>query len=318
MITYKRTTTALAISAASLLALSACGKAETGGGGSADSVTITVPSWVGAEANAEVAKYLLENELDVKNVKTQQMTETVAFDALNTGKADAILEDWGGVPKKVKQYVDKKKTVVRGGDLGVTGHIGWFVPKYFAEKHPDVLDYKNLDKYAKQLATSETGDKGQILEGDPSYTTYDDAIIKNLGLNFKTHYVGSEAGQITEIAKNVKAKKPFLTYWWEPQWMNEEWGLKEVKLPPFKEGCQDDEKAVKCGYPDTPLQKYLNADFAKDGGKAAEFLKNFKWTNEQQNEVAVMIAKDKMKPEDAAEKWVKANKSVWEKWIPKD
>ena len=27
--------------------------------------------------------------------------ESVAFDALNSGKVDAILEDWGGAPKKV-------------------------------------------------------------------------------------------------------------------------------------------------------------------------------------------------------------------------
>jgi glycine betaine/proline transport system substrate-binding protein len=93
--------------------------------------------------------------------------------------------------------------------------------------------------------------------------------------------------------------------------------MTEVKLPAYKEGCDADPKKVACAYPQTPLQKYLNADFAKDGGKAAEFLKNFKWDNDQQNKVAKWIAKDKMTGEAAAKKWVAENKDVWQAWLPK-
>ncbi|MET8677793.1 ABC transporter substrate-binding protein [Streptomyces sp. NPDC004647] len=302
-----------------MLALSACGAAETGksntAGESEKTVKLTVPSWVGAEANVAVAKEILEKKLGYK-VKTQQMGEVLAWDALSKGDIDAVLEDWGH-PEQEKKYIEDKKAVVKGGDLGVTGHIGWFVPKYFADAHPDVKDYKNLNKYADQFKTSESGGKGQLLEGSPDYVTNDDAIIKNLKLDLKTVYAGSEAAQITEIKKNVKAKKPFLTYWWTPQWLNSQVDLVEVKLPEYKEGCDKDPKKITCAYPNTPLQKFFNADFAKKGGKAAEFLKNFKWTTEQQNEVATMIAGDKMSADAAAAKWVEANPDVWKAWLPK-
>jgi glycine betaine/proline transport system substrate-binding protein len=310
--------TAIAIGAATgMLALSACGAAETGKSdtvGGDKTVNLTVPSWVGAEANVAVAKYLLEHELHYK-VKTKQMGEVLAWDALGKGDLDAVLEDWGH-PKQEKKYVQDKKTVVKGGDLGVTGHIGWFVPKYFADKHPDVTDWKNLNKYADEFKTPESGSKGQLLEGSPDYVTNDDAIIKNLKLNLKTVYAGSEAAQITEIKKNVKDKRPFLTYWWTPQWLNNQVKMVEVKLPEYKEGCDKDPKKVTCAYPKTPLQKYLNADFAKNGGKAAQFLKNFKWTTEQQNEVAGMIAGKKMSADAAAKKWVEENPDVWKAWLP--
>ncbi|MGR8008800.1 ABC transporter substrate-binding protein [Streptomyces hypolithicus] len=313
-----RTATASA-AALGLLALSACGAAKTNesndAGGGGKTVKLTVPSWVGAQANTAVAAHLLEKELGYK-VKTQQMGEVLAWDAMSKGDIDAVMEDWGH-PKEEKQYVDTKKTVVKGGDLGVTGHIGWYVPKYFADKHPDVTDWKNLNKYADEFKTAESGDKGEILEGSPDYVTNDDAIIKNLDLNLKTNYSGSEASQITAMKKYAKAKKPFLTYWWTPQWLNAEIEMVEVKLPAFKEGCADDPKKVDCAYPNTPLQKFFNADFAKKGGKAAEFLKNFNWTTEQQNEVALMIADEKMSPEAAAEKWVGANESTWKPWMPK-
>ncbi|MFG2624116.1 ABC transporter substrate-binding protein [Streptomyces sp. NPDC048473] len=299
-----------------VIGLSACGAAKTNSSSGSGKVTITVPSWVGAEANAAVAKYILENELDTE-VEETQLDESVAFDALSSGKADAILEDWGGAPKKVSQYVDDKKSIVKAGDLGVTGHIGWYVPKYLVDEHPDITDWKNLNKYKSLFKTAESGDKGQLLEGSPSYTTNDDALIKNLKLDYKTVYSGSEAAQITQIKENYKAKKPFISYWWTPQWLNAQLDLVEVKLPEYKTGCDADTKKIACGYAKTPLQKYLNADFAKNGGDAAQFLKNFNWTADQQNEVAAMIAGDRMSADKAAEKWVKENKAVWKAWLPK-
>lgn len=314
----KRISTKLVAGAGVLgvVVLSGCA-AETGKTGGSDEVTITVPSWVGAQANAEVAKVVLEDELDVKKVNLKTMDEPIAWDALNNGKADVILEDWDGQPEKQKLYIDQKKSVVKGGDLGVTGHIGWFIPKYYADAHPEAATVEGLNKLAKDFKSSESGDKGEFLGAAPSYTTYDEWLIKNHHLDFKIKETGNEAAQIKEIQQKYKKKQPFVTYWWDPQWLNSDVELVEVELPPFKEGCNEPKEKTECGYAETPLQKYFNKDFAKGGGDAAEFLKNFNWTTEQQNEVAKWIAKDKMSGEDAAKKWVKENKDVWEAWLPK-
>ncbi|QGV78960.1 ABC transporter substrate-binding protein [Streptomyces ficellus] len=309
------------IAASTLLSLSACGAADMTQQASpyaaaegAKTVTLSVQSWVGAQANVAVAKYLLEHELGYR-VDTVQVDEVPAWDALSQGRVDALLEDWGH-PEQEQRYVEDKKTIARGGDLGVTGHIGWFVPKYFADAHPDVTDWKNLNKYADQLRTAESGGKGQLLDGSPSYVTNDKALVKNLDLDYKVVFAGSEAAQITQIKQFAKEKKPFLTYWYKPQWLFEKVPMTEVKLPAYKEGCDADPEKVACAYPHTPLQKFLNADFAEKGGKAAAFLKNFRWTVEEQNEVALMIAEEKLSPEAAAEKWVEANEPTWRKWLP--
>ncbi|MFC8917443.1 ABC transporter substrate-binding protein [Streptomyces sp. NPDC057116] len=308
--------------AVTLLPLTACGAADMTRQASpyaaaqgAKTVTLSLQSWVGAQANVAVAKYLLEHELGYR-VDTVQVDEVPAWDALSQGRVDALMEDWGH-PEQEQRYVEDKKTIARGGDLGVTGHIGWFVPTYFAEKHPDVTDWKNLNKYADQLRTAESGGKGQLLDGSPSYVTNDKALVKNLGLDYKVVFAGSEAAQITQIKQFAKEKKPFLTYWYKPQWLFEKVPMTEVKLPAYKEGCDADPEKVACAYPHTPLQKFLNADFAKKGGKAAAFLKNFRWTTEAQNDVALMIAEQKLAPEEAAEKWVRANESTWRAWLPK-
>lgn len=313
--------TALA-AAVGLVAVTGCGAADMTRQASpyaaaqgARTVTLSVQSWVGAQANVAVAEYLLRHELGYR-VDTVQIDEVPAWDALSQGRVDAILEDWGH-PEQEQRYVKDKKTIAEGGELGVTGHIGWFVPKYFADEHPDVTDWKNLDKYADQLRTAESGGKGQLLDGSPSYVTNDKALVKNLDLDYQVVFAGSEAAQITQIKQFAKEKKPFLSYWYKPQWLFEKVPMTEVRLPEYKEGCDADPEKVACAYPHTPLKKFLNSRFADKGGKAAEFLKNFRWTTGQQNDVAVMIAEQKLSPQEAAEKWVKANGATWKAWLPK-
>lgn len=108
-----------------------------------------------------------------------QVDAVPAWDALSQGRVDAILEDWGH-PDQEKRSVDDKKTIAHGGDLGVTGHIGWYVRTYLAEQHPDIMDWKNLNKYASLFRTAESGGKGQLMDGSPSYVTNDKALVTNL------------------------------------------------------------------------------------------------------------------------------------------
>ncbi|MFD7435055.1 ABC transporter substrate-binding protein [Streptomyces sp. NPDC059861] len=309
------------VAVAGLLALTTgCGAADMtqqaspfAGAQGTKSLTLSVQSWVGAQSNVAVAQYLLEHELGYR-VDTVQIDEVPAWDALSQGRVDALLEDWGH-PEEEQRYVKDKKTIVGAGDLGVTGHIGWYVPTYFAKQHPDVTDWKNLNKYADQLRTPESGGKGQLMDGSPSYVTNDKALVQNLDLDYQVVFAGSEAAQITQIKQFAKEKKPFLTYWYSPQWLFEKVPMTEVTLPAYKEGCDADPAKVACAYPHTPLQKYLNADFAKDGGAAARFLKKFNWTTEDQNEVSLMIAEQKLSPEEAAKKWVDSHESTWKKWL---
>ena len=44
-------------------------------------------------------------------------------------------------------------------------------------------------------------------------------------------------------------------------------------------------------------------------------IKNFKCTNDQQNEVSTDIAQNGMSPDDAAKKWVDANKDKVDAWL---
>jgi glycine betaine/proline transport system substrate-binding protein len=93
--------------------------------------------------------------------------------------------------------------------------------------------------------------------------------------------------------------------------------LVHVKLPPYTPGCDADAEKVACDYPPYDLDKIASKKFMESGSPAADLVKNFQWTNEDQNLVAKYIAVDKMSPEDAGEKWVKENQSKVDAWLDK-
>ena len=135
------------------------------------------------------------------------------------------------------------------------------MPPWLAEEHPDILDYKNLNKYADEFATSESGGQGQFLGADPSYVQFDEAIVSNLDLDFKVVFSGSEAASIEAFRKAEENKEWVIGYWYEPQYFNAEVAMQRVALPEYTDGCQDDPQTVACDYPETELKKIVGTDW---------------------------------------------------------
>lgn len=282
--------------------------------GGAGTVKIAVNPWVGYEASAHVVAYLLKHELGY-TVEMPEIKEQLAWEGFETGDIDVIIENWGH-PDLKKKYIEEKKVAVEAGSTGNKGVIGWYIPKWMADKHPDITDYKNLNKYADLFKTSESGDKGQLLFGDPSYVSNEAALIKNLKLNFKIVTGGSEAALIKSAQQAQAQQKPLLFYFWDPHWLFSKTELVRVKLPPYTEGCDADPKKVACDYPEMDLDKIVSKRFADTGGKAYELIKNFSWTNADQNAVADDMTNGGLSGEEAAKKWIEANPTKWQAWIP--
>jgi glycine betaine/proline transport system substrate-binding protein len=163
-----------------------------------------------------------------------------------------------------------------------------------------------------------------FLGGDPSYEQKDTQLIQALGLNLKHVTVGAESAETARFTQLIKQKKPVIFYWWTPQYLDAQLNLVEVKLPARFSGCQDDASAggdpkkYACAYSSYPLEKLFSKKFAQSGSPAVAVLRRFQWpSNDAQNLVAKWIAGDHVKPDQAAEKWVKANMAVVNKWLGK-
>ena len=314
-----RRLSAVALVALLGLGLSACGggnieeAAAPQGAGDCGAFDIAINPWVGYEASAHVVGYVASQQLGC-DVEYKDVKEEVAWQGMGSGEIDVVIENWGH-DDLVAKYIDGNGTAQDAGPNGNVGVIGWFVPPWMAEKYPDITDWKNLNKYSDLFKTSESGGKGQLLDGDPSFVTNDEALVKNLDLNYKVVFAGSEAALITEFRKAEENKEPALGYFYAPQWFLAEVPLAKVDLPPYTEGCDADAEKVACDYPEYTLNKIVATDFVEEDSPAWNLVKNFTWTNDDQNLVAKYIAQDKMDPEDAAAKWVADNQDKVDAWL---
>ena len=329
-VTTTRPLGALAAVAAVALVATACGggdikKAEASNSAASSSaagkkcatINMAVNPWVSYEASAYVVGEVAKTKLGCQ-VNYKELKEDVSWQGSGTGEVDVVIEDWGHPDLEKKFMKDKggDGSAIAGGPNGNKGIIHWYVPPWLATEHPDILDYQNLNKYADQFKTSESGGKGQFLGSDPSYVQFDEAIISNLKLNFKVVFSGGEAASLEAFKKAEANKEWLIGYFWEPQYLFADVPLKAVKLPPFTAGCQDDPAKVACDYPDTILQKVFSSKWAGQADDAGvALMKKFQWDNEDQNVVAKYIAVDKMKPEDAAKKWIDANPDKVNAWL---
>jgi glycine betaine/proline transport system substrate-binding protein len=300
------------------LVLAGCGggnikETKSAGGGDCGDLNMAINPWVGYEASAHVVGYVAKTKLGCK-VTYKDLKEEVAWQGFGAGTVDVVIENWGH-DDLVKKYIDGNKTAVDAGPNGNKGIIGWYVPPWLAKAHPDITDWKNLNKYASQFKTSESGGQGQFLDGDPSFVTNDEALVKNLKLDFKVVYAGSEPALIQAFRGAEKNKKWVIGYFYEPQWFLSEVPLVKVNLPPYKPGCDADPAKIACDYPLYTLNKIVAKRFADSNSSGYQLVKNFSWNNDDQNLVAKYIAQDKMDPEAAAKKWVDANPDKVDAWI---
>jgi glycine betaine/proline transport system substrate-binding protein len=292
---------------------SAVAKATCQGAGDKGTVKMMINQWVGAEANVSVAQCLLQ-QMGYK-VETSTLAEEPAWQGFETKEIDVILENWGH-PDLEKKYITDTKLATDAGPMGVKGIIGWYVPGWMADQYPDITDWNNLNKYADLFKTPESGDKGQFLGSDPTFVQYDEALIANLKLNYKVIFSGSEAASITAYQQADKNKTALIGYFYDPQWLQNEIKLVQVHLPAYTPGCDADLKKVACDYPAYTLNKIVRTEWLNTAGDAATFIKNFNWTNADQNAVADSITNKKLSDADAAKLWIDAHPDVWQKWMP--
>ena len=324
MQTRKRRTRLAVGAASAALALTACGggsvseqtkanEAQGGASGDCGEFNILVHPWVGYTADAYVVGHVAEEELGCTVNYVDLKEGGPSYQALASGDGDVILEEWSHEAELESAVEDG--TAVDLGPMGAVGVIGWYVPGWLAEEHPEVLDHKNLNDFAEEFRTSESGSKGQFLGSDPTFTQYDEAIVKNLELDYKVVFSGGETATVQALQKAQENKEWLLAYFWEPHYIHAEIPLERVQLPPYEEGCDANKAEVDCDYAETQLKKVASTEFMESGSPAADLVEKWEWSNDDQNQVAAYITSEKMSPEDAAATWVADNPDKVQAWL---
>jgi glycine betaine/proline transport system substrate-binding protein len=306
---------AASLVAVSALVLSACSSNVNDAAkssGDCGSWTIAMHAWGGYTASANVVSEVAKSQ-GCKITQTALDEGPTTYDAMEAGTIDVIIEDWGG--GRWKDWVDRG-AIKEVGPNGNVGLIGMYVAPWMAEKYPDITDSKNLNKYASLFKTSDSGGKGAWYEGPPGYTTIGEKLVAANKLNYKVIFTGSEAALVDIFTKAEANKTPAIAYAWQP------WTL-FAKIPNMEKGhvhfpANDWTDPAKASgltdYPESPLQKLATTKLMDSGSVFAKIVQNFKWTNDDQNAVALDI-ENGTDPAAAAKKWIDANPDKVKAWL---
>jgi glycine betaine/proline transport system substrate-binding protein len=309
-----------AVLAATALALSSCSSSSvdaeaTDSAASSDcgAWSLAMSPWVGYTASAAVLTAVAEEQ--GCTITQKDLKEEIAWQGFETGEVDVIIEDWDHADL-VTKYVDEKKVAVAVGPNGNKGIIGYFVPPWLAAEYPEIVSdpLTALNENADLFKNSESGSQGAWLEGDPTFVTNGEAIVKNRKLNFKVIFTGSEAALIEAFRAAEANKTAVIGYFYTPQWFLNEVPLVQVKLPQDTNACGGDAAAIDGDCPEYILDKIASKKLMDSGDTFAKLVQNFSWTNEDQNQVAADIESG-TDPAAAAQKWIDANPDVVAGWL---
>ena len=285
--------------------------------------------WNGQLVTTAVMKILLEQEMD-HTVATMFAPADSAplFIGLETGVFHFVCCNWPSYSAAlIEEYVDAEDgaKVERVGTVGISGETGWYVPSYvingdaergIAPMAPDLRTVGDLNNYASVFATSDTGDKGRLLEFTAAWDTKPEERLDAFGVDFQVVFAGSEGAALAELDAAFKRGDPILTYLWEPHWAHAKYNLVQVEMPEWTSDCYPDGTNFNCGFPTDPVAKLAWPGLKDEFPEAYDFLSRFQMTNAQQNEIVLNLTENDLTVRQAAQAWVDANESVWRPWIP--
>ena len=294
--------------AAETAAAPACSGTET--------IKIARNNWTSSVIEVEIIKQLIETNL-CNPVEIVDIDENAMIPGMSTGDIDANVEVWpSGFTAEEQAFIDDG-SVVNMGELGAIGKIGWFVTPNALEQFPQLSTWEGLKDpaVAKAFATAATGSKGRMLAMDPSFSGYEEQLVKNLKLDFKVQYSGSEAATQAEIIALTEANKPVIMYYWMPSAAVGKYGLINIVLPKASVDCAAEADKCDGDYPEDVLFKVASAKLEDKDANVFKFFKNYKMTTDDQLATLPAVEIDGRDAAEVAAEWIAANEAVWSAWF---
>ncbi|MGF1596377.1 MAG: glycine betaine ABC transporter substrate-binding protein [Acidimicrobiales bacterium] len=283
-------------------------------------INLVVNDWTASALDVALAERLIERHLGHPVVPVRVDSTTEMYEGLADGSVDAVLEIWPSAMTERDRGYFERGEVAELGSLGPVGKVGWYVPRYLVEEHPELADWQGLatPEAAALFATPETAPAGRLLGTAPDYQQFDQQLIDGLGLPFELVYSGSEAATMAELEARTSAREPVLVYWWSPTAAVAAFDLVNVSLPPRNEACAAAAEAgqpIRCDYPDDHLLKAASLELETRAPEVHRFLTAFTLTVDDQLRLLEDVERDGLTIDEAVDQWVAANEPVWRAWL---
>ncbi len=255
-------------------------------------------------------------------------TETLpALAALERGDLDVNTEIWLNSVAEPWEKAEKSGKVKRVGDIYMGGEA-WFIPRYTAERYPELKSAADLPKFKDKFKDPEEPGKGRFY-GCPAgwgceVTSTNLFHALKLGDDFTLYSPGTGAAQKAALTSAYKRKQDVVFYYWYPTPLVGAMDLVKLELPPYDAEKHKCLTAPKCdnpepsAYPDNPVFTAVNTKFAGEAPQLAEFLSKVSVPNATMDATLAHMESSGDDASEVAEWFLKNQADVWKKWVPAD
>ena len=255
-------------------------------------------------------------------------TETLpALAALSRGDLDVNTEVWLNSVAEPWDRAEKEGRVKRVGDVYMGGE-GWFIPKYTADKFPDLKSAADLPKYKDKFQDREEPGKGRFY-GCPAgwgCEVVSGNLYRALKLedSFTLYSPGTGAAQKAALTSAYKRKQDIVFYYWYPTPLVGALDLVKLEMPAYdaeKHKCLTDPKCANpqpSAYPENPVFTALNTKFTQDAPKLTTFFSKVSVPLPVMDETLSHMETSGDDAKQMGEWFLKNKPDVWGAWVPED
>lgn len=315
--------------AASVLAATLC-YATTVAAQDCGTVTIASMNWQSAEVAASLDKFILETAFGCT-------VEIVAGDTVPTlssmaekGEPDIAPEAWVSLqPELVKRGLEGGKVIAAAKILSDGALQGWWIPKYFADAHPEIKTIPDLLKHPELFPAPEDAGKGAVYNGPQGWggTVVTAQLFKAFGgeaAGFTLIDTGSAAGLDGAIARAYEAQAPWVGYYWSPTSLLGKYPMVRLEYGVAYDAAewQRCTSVADCAdpkpnaWPADDVQTLVSAAFAaRTSPDVMAYLNARSWSNETVNALIAWMTDNQATGDDGARQFLKENEAIWSGWV---
>ncbi|WP_319466425.1 ABC transporter substrate-binding protein [uncultured Pseudodesulfovibrio sp.] len=266
-----------------------------------DKITIASVSWTGVTIKSEIAVSVLES-LGYK-AENKVFSVPITYSALSTGDADVFFGNWMPSMANIANKFFDKGTVIKYVANMPGAKYTLAVPSYCAKA--GLKDFSDIAKFGDKLDWKIYG----IEPGNDGNMIIQDMIDKNMfGLGKFKLIASSEVAMLSEVQAYAKNDKWIVFLGWAPHSMNERIDMT------YLTGSTD----ATFGGNDGTATVWTNTrkGLEKDNPNVAKLFKNMLFPVSMMNQIMTEVHNNKnLKLDKAGLKWLKANPSMYEKWL---
>ena len=247
---------------------------------------------------------------------------------MGRGDLDVISEIWQN------SIADPWAKAVATGKVKSIGTVylggeGWYIPRYVAERLPELKSIEDLPRFKDEFADNEDPGKGRFYGcpvgwGCEVVATQIFKADKKLAEAFNLFAPGTGAAQKAAITSAYKRKRNVVFYYWSPTPMVASMDLVRLKFPPYdkaKHQCLTDADCANpevVDYPENPVLTGVNTKFSEQAPRTTEFLSKVSLPVDVVNGMLAEMDAESLEVTDVADRFLKNHADVWTKWVPAD